>query len=237
VGERSEAWRDPEGGPVAEAASGPAEATSESADAAAGVAPDVANTPPSPAVEAARRRRAYREIRLWGDPALRSTAAPVTEFDAALAAEVDHQAQVLFDAAGAGLAAPQIGRLRRIVVYRLAEDPGEPFVRILVNPEIVAASPERERFEEGCLSMPGIYATVERAAAVTVRAFDPAGEPLEIDAEGRHASVLQHEIDHLDGILIPDRLTRPERKRYLAELRASVAGFGAGDQLGGPHLE
>jgi peptide deformylase len=163
----------------------------------------------------ARRRRAYREIRLWGDPALRSTAAPVTE--------VDHQAQVLFDAAGAGLAAPQIGRLRRIVVYRLAGDPDEPFVRALVNPEIVVASPEREQFEEGCLSMPGIYATVERAAAVTVRARDAAGEPLEIDAEGRHASVLQHEIDHLDGILIPDRLARPERKRYLAGLRAALA--------------
>jgi peptide deformylase len=168
---------------------------------------------------AARSRRAYREIRLWGDPALRSRAVPVAGFDAALAAEIAHQAQILFDAAGAGLAAPQIGRLRRIVVYRLAEDPDEPFFRTLVNPEIVAASPEREEFEEGCLSMPGIYATVERAAAVTVRALDATGEPFEIDAAGRHASVLQHEIDHLDGILIPDRLARPERRRYLAELR------------------
>jgi peptide deformylase len=177
-------------------------------------------------IDAARRRRAYREIRLWGDPALRSRALPVVEFDAALAAEIDHQAEVLFDAAGAGLAAPQIGRLRRMVVYRLAEDPEEPFVRALVNPEIVTASAAREEFEEGCLSMPGVYATVERAAAVTVRALDPTGAPLEIDAEGRHASVLQHEIDHLDGILIPDRLGRPERKRFLAELRASRAPGG-----------
>ncbi|HEX4308087.1 MAG TPA: peptide deformylase [Solirubrobacterales bacterium] len=177
---------------------------------------------PDPAIEAARRRRAYREIRLWGDPALRSPAAPVTEFDAALAVEVEHQARVLFDAAGAGLAAPQIGRLRRIVVYRLAEDPDEPFVRALVNPEILAASDEREQFEEGCLSMPGIFATVERAAAVTVHARGAAGNLLEIDAEGRHASVLQHEIDHLDGILVPDRLARLERKRYLAELRAAI---------------
>jgi peptide deformylase len=99
----------------------------------------------------------------------------------------------------------------------------------LVNPEIVVASPEREEFEEGCLSMPGAYAVVERAAAVTVRAFDTTGAPLEIDAEGRHASVLQHEIDHLDGILIPDRLARPERRRYLAELRAA---FSAGRMTG-----
>jgi peptide deformylase len=183
------------------------------------------------ALDAERRRRAYREIRLWGDPALRSRALPVAEFDAALAAAVDHQAGILFDAAGAGLAAPQIGRLRRIVVYRLAEDPEEPFVRALVNPEVVAASRAREEFEEGCLSMPGVYATVERAAAVTVRAFDPAGAPLEIDAEGRHASVLQHEIDHLDGILLPDRLARPERKRYLAELRASRQARNGADRV------
>jgi len=142
--------------------------------------------------------------------------------DAELAAAIDHQARVLFDAAGAGLAAPQIGRLRRIVVYCLAEDPDEPFFRALVNPEIVVASSAREEFEEGCLGMPGLYVAVERAAAVTVRAFDVAGEPFEIDAEGRHASLLQHEIDHLDGILIPDRLPRAERRRYLAELRTGT---------------
>jgi peptide deformylase len=212
VSERSDAPPGPADGERIAAAPDPAAAAEPPAVAAE-----------DPAADLARRRRAYREIRLWGDPALRSRALPVADFDAALAAEVDHQARVLFDAAGAGLAAPQIGRLRRIVVYRLAEDPDEPFVRALVNPRIVAASPERELFEEGCLSMPGIYATVERAAAVTVRAHDPTGTPIEIDAEGRHASVLQHEIDHLDGILIPDRLARPERKRYLAELRAAIS--------------
>jgi peptide deformylase len=179
--------------------------------------------PPPPPIDAYRRARAYREIRLWGDPALRAVARPVTEFDDALAAEVAHQARVLFDAPGTGLAAPQIGRLRRIVVYRLPDDGPEPFFRTLVNPRIVAASSERELFEEGCLSMPGVYATVKRAAAVTVQASDATGAPLEIDAEGHHASVLQHELDHLDGVLLPDRLLRPARRRFLAELRSILA--------------
>ncbi|MFT3864421.1 MAG: peptide deformylase [Solirubrobacterales bacterium] len=183
-----------------------------------------AEPPPPPSIDPVRRARAYREIRLWGDPALRARARPVTEFGPALAAEIAHQAQVLFDAPGVGLAAPQIGRLRRIVVYRLPEDGPEPAFRALVNPEIVVASPEREPFQEGCLSMPGLFAAVERAVAVTVRARDARGAPLEIEAEGHHASLLQHEIDHLDGVLIPDRLDRPARRRFLAELRAELSG-------------
>jgi peptide deformylase len=180
-----------------------------------------------PAIDPARRRLAYREIRLWGDPALRMSAHEVTEFGPALAAEVAHQAQVLFDAPGAGLAAPQIGRLHRIVVYRLPEDGPEPAFRALVNPEVAAASADRELFEEGCLSMPDVFAEVERAAAVTVRACDPLGAPLEIHAEGRHASILQHEIDHLDGVLIPDRLSHQARRRFMAELRAAVPSWAA----------
>jgi peptide deformylase len=181
--------------------------------------------PLSPRVDPARRARAYREIRLWGDPALRVVARPVTGFGPGLEAEIAHQAQVLFDAPGAGLAAPQIGRLRRIVVYRLPEDGPEPFFRALVNPRIVAASSRRELFEEGCLSMPDVFVAVERAAAVTVRARDASGAPFEVEAAGHHASVLQHELDHLDGVLIPDRLTRAARRRYLAELRAALARF------------
>lgn len=188
-------------------------------------APD-ASIAPSP-IDPARRRRAYGKIRLWGDPALRAAARPVTEFGPALAAEVAHQAQVLFDAPGAGLAAPQIGRLHRVVVYRLPEDRPEPAFRALVNPEIVATSPEREPFVEGCLSMPDLFAEVERAVAVTVRARDPLGAPLGFDAEGRHASLLQHELDHLDGILIPDRLARPARRRFMAELRAAIRDWDA----------
>jgi peptide deformylase len=195
-----------------------------------------------PSIDPVRRRRAYREIRLWGDPALRMAARPVTEFGQALAAEVAHQSQVLFGAPGAGLAAPQVGRLHRIVVYRLPEDGPEPAFRALVNPEIVAASSERELFEEGCLSMPDVFAEVDRAAAVTVRARDPLGASLEIEAEGRHASLLQHEIDHLEGILIPDRFARPARRRFMAELRAAVPSWGAlrsrpGHERGRPSRE
>lgn len=185
---------------------------------------DVHDDPPP--IDPVRRRRAYREIRLWGDPALRATARPVTGFGPALAAAVAHQAQVLFDAPGAGLAAPQIGRLHRVVVYRLPEDGPEPAFRALVNPRI-AASSDRELFEEGCLSMPDLFAEVERAVAVTVRARDPLGAPLEFEAEDRHASLLQHELDHLDGILIPDRLARPARRRFMAELRAALPSWAA----------
>jgi peptide deformylase len=181
--------------------------------------------PPAPPIDLVRRARAYREIRLWGSPALRAVARPVAEFGPGLAAEIAHQAEVLFDAPGTGLAAPQIGRLRRIVVYRLPEDGPEPAFRALVNPRIVAASGERECFEEGCLSMPGVFAEVERAAAVRVQAHDASGAPLEIDAEGHHASVLQHELDHLDGVLLPDRLARAARRRFLAELRAALPAW------------
>jgi peptide deformylase len=203
----------------------------------AGAEPDAGEAvggewPAAPAIDLARRRRAYREIRLWGDPALRTPARPVVRFDVALAAEVAHQARVLFDAPGAGLAAPQIGRLHRIVVLRFPEDPEEPFVRALVNPEVVAAATETERFEESCLSMPGVFAAVERPVAVTVRARDASGEPVEIDAEGYRASLLQHEIDHLDGVLIPDRLDRAARRVYLAQLRA-VLGKGTPTYLAG----
>jgi peptide deformylase len=210
---------------------------------------DASEPPSPPPIDLARRRRTYREIRLWGDPALRAVARPVTEFDPALETEVAHQAQVLFDAPGTGLAAPQIGRLRRIVVYRLPDDDPEPFFRVLVNPEIVVTSPTRELFVEGCLSMPGVYAEVERAGEVAVRARDVHGDPLEVEAEGHHASVLQHELDHLDGILIPDRLDRAARRRYLGELRSvlrSTPGarvpsapriFGQANQPGGLDVE
>jgi peptide deformylase len=146
-------------------------------------------------------------------------AQPVAEFGRALAAVVAHQAQVLFDVPGAGFAAPQIGLLRRVVVYRFPGDGAEPAFRALVNPEVIATSPESELFEEGCLSMPDVFAEVERVAAVTVRARDPLGAPLEIQAEGRHASLLQHEIDHLDGILFIDKISRLKRELVLRKIR------------------
>lgn len=122
--------------------------------------------------------------------------------------------------------APQIGRLRRIVVYRRPEEGRDGPVQVLLNPAIIEASEERTTFTEGRLSMPGLFAAVVRPAAVRVRAQDLGGERFEILAEDEHASVLQHEIDHLDGLLIPDRLTGEERSRYMSELReAAAAGW------------
>jgi peptide deformylase len=182
---------------------------------------------------AERSRRAYEEIRLWGDPALRSRATPVGEFGAALRRQADHMIEVMQNAPGCGLAAPQIGSLRRLVVYQLPGgiEEGPPPPRALVNPKIVDASEEREVFLEGCLSIPRIYVAVERPSWVVVEATDPAGEPVEVLGEGFHASVLQHEIDHLDGVLLADRLERPDRKAFLRAVREAAAAGWPGEEI------
>lgn len=164
-------------------------------------------------------------IRLWGDPVLRAPAAPVRVFDGGLAAEANRLVTLLDAAGGAGLAAPQAGRLCRLFVYHRPGDDGSGSAVVVVNPEIVARSSELSTFAEGCLSMPGLYAEVTRPSAVTMRAQDLDGATLTIDAEGPHASLLQHELDHLDGVLLPDRLIGDERRRYL---RAIVAAQRAG---------
>jgi peptide deformylase len=174
----------------------------------------------------ARRLAAYREIRRWGDPVLRAEATAVDRFDAGLARLVGRMRRVLDDVGGAGLAAPQIGTLARVVVYRLREDDDTRPARVLVNPRIVERSAARETFVEGCLSMPGVVASVERHATVVVRALDERGRGREVVAEGDHASVVQHELDHLDGILLPDRLTAARRRDYLRAVHdAARAGW------------
>jgi peptide deformylase len=182
---------------------------------------------------AERSRKAYEEIRLWGDPALRSRATPVVEFGAALLRQADHMIEVMQDAPGCGLAAPQVGSLRRLFVYQLPggieEEPPPP--RALVNPKIVDAAEEKELFLEGCLSIPRIYAAVERPSWVVVEATDPTGEPVEIHGEGFHASVLQHEIDHLDGVLLADRLEGPDRKAFLRAVREAAAAAWPGEEI------
>lgn len=170
----------------------------------------------------ARRLAAYREIRLWGDPALRATAAPVERFDDALARLVERLRRVMDDAPGAGLAAPQLGVLARVVVYRLPEDERDAPSRVLVDPAIVERSAECATFVEGCLSMPGVLAPVERSARVVVRAHDERGRLCEIAAEDDHASVVQHELDHLDGMLLPDRLSPEHRRAYVGAVREAA---------------
>jgi peptide deformylase len=168
--------------------------------------------------ERARRLAAYREIRLWGDPVLRLKAAAVSTFDEVLGHQAQRLARTMVAVHGAGLAAPQVGRLTRLIVYRLPDDPEGDQIRILVNPAIADASPETEAFTEGCLSMPGIFAEVVRPARVVVEAQGLDGNGVEVSAEGPHSSLLQHEIDHLDGVLLPDRLAREEKRRYLRDV-------------------
>ena len=149
---------------------------------------------------------------------LRTSADPVTDFDAELRRLVKDLTDTMLDAPGVGLAAPQLGILRRILVYR-ASDEDEP--KVLINPELVERSGETELGTEGCLSLLGgeLQVPVARHLRVRVSARDEAGEAVDLDAEGFEARVIQHEIDHLDGILIFDRAEDQERREALRELR------------------
>jgi peptide deformylase len=164
----------------------------------------------------ARREAALRQIRQFGDPVLRARALPVERFDEALRAEVERMGELMQDALGVGLAANQVGVLHRVFVYR-TEPEGE--VRALVNPEIEEAGEERERAEEGCLSIAGVHVEVDRPAHVRVRAQDTNGAEVRLEAEGLEARVIQHELDHLDGVLILDRISREERREAMRALR------------------
>ena len=163
----------------------------------------------------ARREAALANVRLYGDPALRSRARPVDRFDAALEAEVDRMTGLLDDALGAGLAATQLGIMHRVFVYR-----GEPEapIGVMVNPQLEWASDERVLGEEGCLSLPGVWVEVERAAQVRLSGHDARGRSRVVEAEGMEARVLQHELDHLDGVLILDRTTREQRRDAVRQL-------------------
>ena len=169
----------------------------------------------------ARRDAALKVVRKYGDPALRSRALPVERFDGALADEVRRMGQIMHDALGIGLAATQVGVMHRVLVYRVdAEGP----IAGLVNPVLEWASDDREPLEEGCLSLPGVLVEVERPIHVRVRAQDEKGDGVTIEASGLEARVLQHELDHLDGVLILDRTTREQRKQAMRALREAGAG-------------
>jgi peptide deformylase len=163
-----------------------------------------------------RRDAALRHVRKLGDPVLRATALPIERFDAELEREVQRMGVLMHDALGVGLAATQLGVLHRVLVYRAyPEDP----LTALVNPVIEWRSEELEAAEEGCLSLPGVHVEVERSARVRVRARDEHGDELEVEAEGLTARVIQHEVDHLDGVLILDRVSREARKEAMRAMR------------------
>jgi peptide deformylase len=172
----------------------------------------------------ARRDAALRHVRKLGDPVLRATALPVQRFDAALREEIERMGELMSAALGVGLAATQVGVLHRVLVYRAYTD--DP-ISALVNPVLEWASEEREAAEEGCLSIPGVHVEVERAARVRVRGRDADGAELVVEAEGLEARVIQHEIDHLDGVLILDRISREARRDAMRALREAREGGGA----------
>jgi peptide deformylase len=171
--------------------------------------------PPDPEREA-RKLVALAQIRQYPDPVLRMRAREVESFDNELDQLVQRLKAIMEGADGAGLAATQVGVLRRVFVMRVSED-GETVV--LVNPELAAHGEELEMDEEGCLSLQGLLVPVERPTTVTVTAKDAMGEPVTLDLEGFAARAAQHELDHLDGVLMIDRATDEARREAMARLR------------------
>jgi peptide deformylase len=166
----------------------------------------------------ARRRAALALVRQYPDPVLRMKANEVGDFDESVTGLVERMTLLMDEARGVGLAAPQLGVLRRILVYRKADE--EPVVA-LVNPQVVSTGEEVEAADEGCLSLGAatVVVEVERPTALKIEASSPEGEPISIEAEGLEARVIQHELDHLDGVLIIDRTTPEQRRAALAQLR------------------
>jgi peptide deformylase len=154
------------------------------------------------------------DIRTFGDPVLKTRAAPVETFDESLARLTEDMLATMRENEGVGLAANQVGRLKRVLVASVEDED-----YVIVNPVLSGKSETTERGPEGCLSIPGIQVDVERATGVTVSGQDALGEPVRIEASEMLARVLQHEVDHLDGVLILDRTDRQSRKVAMREWR------------------
>ena len=163
-----------------------------------------------------RRRQALGEVRQFGDPVLKSKASEVTEFGTELEREAERMIGLMQGALGIGLAATQLGLMRRLLVFQSGPDI-EP--RAVVNPEVEWSSGELVVAEEGCLSLADVIVDVERPLHARITAVDLAGAPMLLEASGLEARVLQHEIDHLDGVLILDRTERSQRRAALRALR------------------
>ena len=167
----------------------------------------------------ARRRLALAQIRQYPDPALRMHAKPVEEFGDDLRRLVDRMRALMVDAVGVGLAANQVGILRRVFVFDRGDERG---VAAVVNPVIVASNDELQTEDEGCLSLQGVLVPVERPASVRIEGKDERGDDVAYDLEANPARCVQHELDHLDGVLIIDRTTPEARREALATLRPRV---------------
>jgi peptide deformylase len=159
----------------------------------------------------------FRKIRVVGDPVLHTPCRQVTEFDAELAQLIDDMFASLAAAEGVGLAAPQVGVDLAVFIYDCPDEFGERHVGHVVNPTIEISGPPVEH-DEGCLSVPGPYHELERAEFATVRGVDKTGAPVQISGRGFFARCLQHETDHLAGVLFIDRLPRNRRRRVLRDV-------------------
>ena len=167
----------------------------------------------------ARRRMALSQIRQYPDPALRMRANEVEHFDDSLRQLAERMTALMADAYGVGLAATQVGVLQRLFVVQLADDED---VTTIVNPEITKRSRSTDVTDEGCLSLQGVLVPVERAVEVTIEGQDVTGAPLKLELEEMDARVVQHELDHLDGVLMIERTDDESRKSALATLRRQL---------------
>jgi peptide deformylase len=154
-------------------------------------------------------------IRLFGDPVLKQRAAEIGDVDGRLAGLVDDMVQTMYDAPGIGLAAPQVGVQKRLFVYDLQDEEGP---KVIVNPIISETRGEWE-YDEGCLSVPGLSWTIVRPKEVHLTGYDLGGNEVSIEADELMARLFQHELDHLDGVLLLDRLDKPMRKEAMRTLR------------------
>ncbi|MDP3489090.1 MAG: peptide deformylase [Phenylobacterium sp.] len=162
---------------------------------------------------------AIREILTVPNPILKQVSQPVDAVDDALRALMDDMLETMYDAPGIGLAAIQIGVPKRVIVMDIAGPDEERAPRFYVNPEILWSSDDTAPYEEGCLSIPDIYDEVERPAQVKLRYLNYQGEQVEEDAEGLFAVCIQHEMDHLEGVLFIDHLSRLKRDRAVAKVK------------------
>ncbi|HEY9053422.1 MAG TPA: peptide deformylase [Rectinemataceae bacterium] len=156
-----------------------------------------------------------KDVVTYGDPVLEKKAEAVKDFDSNLAALVEDMFEAMRRDRGIGLAAPQVGVSSRVFVVEIEGDKR----RVFVNPEIVSTSPETCEYEEGCLSFPGLYFNVKRAASVKIQAFDEKGKAFTLEAEGLLARVILHEYDHLDGTLFIERISAFKKERALAQYK------------------
>ncbi len=158
------------------------------------------------------------------DPVLRKNSAPVERVDDDLRKLADNMLETMYDAPGVGLAAVQVGIPRRIIVLDTSKDEDNPTPLVLINPEIVTLGPELRLHEEGCLSIPDVQVEIERPSTLTVRYLDRDGKPQEMTAEGLLATAIQHEVDHLDGKLIIDFLSRLKRDMVIRKFKKLAKG-------------